>query len=63
MEVSLISSPLNVLDVITVVGKTIFPCLSISFATSIIESSIRDFPTLKPEAFKKVLAIPPPTIM
>ena len=39
------------------------PDSRISFAVSNIESSTRDDPTSWPEAFKKVLVIPPPTMM
>ena len=62
-DFSLISSPSKLLEVTTVVGNIIFPCSKILFAISIIESSTRDLPIFKPDAFIKVFAMPPPTII
>ena len=63
IEVSFISSPSNVLDVNTLLGSMILPLSKMLFAISNIDSSVSEFPTLRPEDFIKVFAIPPPTII
>ena len=56
-------SPSNVFDVTTFFGSTILPFSRIVLAVSSIESSTSELPTFKPEDFKKVFAMPPPTII
>ena len=63
IEVSFISSPSTVLDVNTLLGSMILPLSKMLFAISSIDCSVSEFPTLRPEDFIKVFAIPPPTII